>query len=167
MPFNSHDALKLHLNQRGLRMTPQREKILQVFENMAESDHISAEELYRRLQNQGKNIGLSTIYRTLHLMTKIGFLRELELAEGHKHYEINLKSSEIHHHLLCIQCHRTIEFKNDQIVQISQQKTASEGFKMIDCQLTIHGVCQEAIAQGWPYMLPKNWACDRVLKEHY
>ncbi|MGL5061672.1 MAG: Fur family transcriptional regulator, partial [Microcoleus sp.] len=89
MILYSANSLKAELNQRGCRLTPQRETILNVFQTLQQGNHLSAEEVYNILQNQGERIGLSTVYRTLHLLSRIGILRELELAEGHKHYELN------------------------------------------------------------------------------
>ena len=83
------NAVKAELNEKGWRMTPQRETILHVFQNLPNGNHLSAEDLFKVLQNRGEKISLSTIYRTLKLMARMGILRELELAEGHKHYEIN------------------------------------------------------------------------------
>ena len=78
------NSLKSELNSRGWRLTPQREKILHVFQNLPEGNHLSAEELYELLENRKEGISLSTIYRSVKLMSRMGILRELELAEGHK-----------------------------------------------------------------------------------
>ena len=83
------NSLKAELNARGWRLTPQREKILHVFQNLPRGNHLSAEELFELLEERGETISLSTIYRSVKLMSRMGILRELELAEGHKHYELN------------------------------------------------------------------------------
>ena len=103
MAFYNHDSLKSELNQRGWRLTPQRETILQVLQRLPQGKHLSAEEIYNLLLHQQEQISLSTVYRTLHLLTKVGILRELELAEGHKQYEISAPSLYKHHHLVCLQ----------------------------------------------------------------
>jgi Fur family ferric uptake transcriptional regulator len=134
-------SLKAELNDRGWRLTPQRQTILQVFQNLARGKHLSAEELHVMLQGEGEQISLSTIYRTLKLMARMGLLRELELAEGHKHYEINQPYPYHHHHLLCVRCNKTIEFKNDTILKIGSKQAKKDGFHLLDCQLTIHAIC--------------------------
>ena len=97
------DSLKAELNARGWRMTPQRSIILQVFQNLPKGNHLSAEELSNLLKEQGESISLATIYRSLKLMARMGILRELELAEVHKYYELNQADPYQHHHLVCIQ----------------------------------------------------------------
>lgn len=155
-------SFKAELNEKGWRLTPQRETILQVFQNLPNGNHLSAEDLHTLLQSRGEQISLSTIYRTLKLMARMGILRELELAEGHKHYEINQPYPNHHHHLVCIQCNKTIEFKNDSILKLGLKQAEKAGLHLLDCQLTIHTVCPEALRQGWPSLLPSNWSCIRA-----
>jgi Fur family transcriptional regulator, ferric uptake regulator len=142
-PAYSPEALKAELNAKGWRMTPQREVILNTFKTLPEGQHLSAEDLFNRLQEQGENISLSTIYRTVKLMARMGILRELELTEDHKHYEINQPRPHHHHHLVCVKTNAVIEFKDDKILTISQKVADKYGFKVLDCQLTIIGVSPE------------------------
>lgn len=122
-------------------MTPQRETILRIFQNLAAGQHLSAEDLHMTLQEEGETISLSTIYRTLKLMARMGILRELELAEGHKHYEINQPYPHHHHHLICVRCNKTIEFKSDTVLKSGSRVAQREGYHLLDCQLTIHAIC--------------------------
>jgi Fur family ferric uptake transcriptional regulator len=163
MPPYTAASLKSELNSRGWRLTPQRETILHVFQNLPRGDHLSAEELHDLLQQRGEAISLSTIYRSVKLMARMGILRELELAEGHKHYELNQPFPHHHHHLVCIQCNRTIEFNNDSILKQGMKQVEKAGFQLIDCQFTIHTICPEAVRMGWPSALPSNWCCTRAI----
>lgn len=156
-------SLKAELNSRGWRMTPQREKILHVFQNLPRGNHLSAEELHNLLERRGEAISLSTIYRSVKLMARMGILRELELAEGHKHYELNQPYPHHHHHLVCIQCNKTIEFNNDSILKQSLKQCEKDGFQLIDCQLTVMAICPEALRMGWPSGIPSNWSCTRSI----
>jgi Fur family ferric uptake transcriptional regulator len=137
------EALKAELNAKGWRMTPQREVILQTFKELPEGQHLSAEDLHQKLLEKGEHISLSTVYRTVKLMARMGILRELELTEDHKHYELNQPRPHHHHHLVCVKTNRVIEFKNDQILSISQKVADKYGFKVLDCQLTIIGISPE------------------------
>ena len=134
-------TLTAELHDRGWRLTPQRETILHIFQELPQGEHLSAEDLYHRLEADSEGISLSTIYRTLKLMARMGILRELELGEGHKHYEINQPYPHHHHHLICVRCNSTIEFKNDSILKIGGKTAQKEGFHLLDCQMTIHAVC--------------------------
>ena len=165
MTSHTSASIKKKLNSRGWRMTPQREKILAIFQNLPQGDHLSAEEVHKSLEAEGEKISLSTIYRSVKLMTKMRILRELELAEGHKHYELNHPYPHHHHHIVCVQCNKTIEFQDDSILKHSLKQCQKEDFQLIDCQLTVMTICQEAIEMGWPSILPSGWRCSRAIAE--
>lgn len=137
------DSLKAELNDRGWRLTPQRETILHIFQQLPEGKHLSAEDLRDCLLEQGDPISLSTIYRTVKLMARMGILRELELAEGHKYYELNQPYPYHHHHLICVRCSKTIEFRSDSILKVGAKTAQKEGYHLLDCQLSIHAVCPQ------------------------
>ena len=121
------NSLKAELNAKGWRLTPQRKVILQAFQNLPKGKHLSAEELCELLEKRGEGISLSTIYRTLKLMTRMGILRELELAEIHKHYEINRTAPNHHHHIVCTQCNRTIEFDDATVLKQAIKQVEKSG----------------------------------------
>lgn len=143
------DILKSLLNQEGFRLTNQRQKILELFEAAPSSQHLSAEEIHLKLAHQGEKISFSTIYRALHVMVDLSLLRELELAEGRKFYELNTPFASPHYHLVCVQCGEVNEFTDDQVVQVSARETQQQGFSLVNSQFTVYGICpccQEAIA---------------------
>ena len=135
------ESLKAELHDKGWRLTPQREVILKIFQDLESGKHLSAEDLQGVLATAGHQISLSTIYRTVKMMSRMGILRELELAEGHKHYEINSPAPHHHHHLICVSCNKTIEFKNDSILKIGSKTAQKEGYHLLDCQMSIHAIC--------------------------
>lgn len=150
MAIYTADSLKAELNDRGWRLTPQRETILHIFQNLPEGNHLSAEDLHNHLHEQGDPISLSTIYRTVKLMARMGILRELELAEGHKHYELNQPYPYHHHHLICVKCSKTIEFKSDSILKVGSKTAQKEGYHLLDCQLSIHAICPQCQRSLFP-----------------
>ncbi len=157
------NSFKAELNDKGWRLTPQRETILQVFQTLPSGEHLSVEDVHEVLAEGNQGISLSTIYRTVKLMARMGILRELELAEGHKHYEMNQAGPHHHHHMVCVQCSRTIEFNNDLISKQSLKQVEKSGLHLIDCQLTIYMICPEAIRHGFPALPMENWMCSRAI----
>jgi Fur family transcriptional regulator, ferric uptake regulator len=160
--MNYPGYLKEKLKDNGWRLTVQRETIFLVFQSLPKGNHLSAEEVLYSLLMRGQKINLSTVYRNLKLMTRMGILRELELTQGAKKYELN-SDSFTHHHIVCIQCNQTIEFENNSIIKQSLQQVQESGLKLVDCQLVLYTICPEAIEMGWPASLPNNWLCSRYL----
>jgi len=144
--FLSDTALKDALNAKGYRSTPQRQKVLSIFMSLTQGEHLSAEDLHKTLEEDGESISLSTVYRTLHLMVYMGLLRELELAEEHKHYELNRPLRD-HHHIVCVHCNKTLEFTEDSVAEIGEKTAKTAGYHVLDCQLTLYGICSHCIEQ--------------------
>ncbi|OGH96101.1 MAG: hypothetical protein A2287_03625 [Candidatus Melainabacteria bacterium RIFOXYA12_FULL_32_12] len=127
--------------KKGYRITPQREQILELFLELPEGDHLSAEELQTILQDGDVSISLATLYRTLNFLSENGFLRELDFGEDHKHYEIT--TNQYHHHLICNKCGVTIEFNNNKVINLAKNVAEEQNnFKVLDYQLKIFGLCQ-------------------------
>ena len=142
-PTPGPKSIKSLLNDHGLRFTPQRRIILSHFQALPPGEHLRADDVHQYLKDQGERISLSTVYRTLHVMANLGLLRELELSEGSKYYELNHPYIKQHHHLVCIDCGSVLEFEDESIAQIGRQQARSEGFHLLDSQLTIYAVCAE------------------------
>lgn len=127
------------LRRQGYRLTAQRERVLKLFCRLPKGTHLSAEELHLALSEQADSISLATAYRTLKLLASMGLLRELDLAEGHKHYELN--TSAAHHHLVCTACGATQEFDGPELDAIGQRMAQEHGFAILDIQFQILGIC--------------------------
>jgi Fur family ferric uptake transcriptional regulator len=128
------------LRKRGHRITAQREIILQIFRDLPHGMHLSAEELHAKLGEQGSNVSLATAYRTLKLLSSLGLLRELDFAEGHKHYELK-QDTLPHQHIICINCNTTLEFEDHFLEEAGQKIGARHNFEVIDAQFKIFGIC--------------------------
>lgn len=132
----AHDSLR----RKGHRITAQRATILEIFRQQPHGTHLSAEELYGKLLEQGSNVSLATAYRTLKLLSQLGLLRELDFAEGHKHYE--LKQDNVpHQHIICLGCNTTLEFEDHFLEEAGQKIGARYDFEVIDAQFKIFGMC--------------------------
>ena len=136
-----HSPLESGLHQDGKRMTPQRKKILALFEGLGSGVHLSAEEVHAHLTSASKRVSLATIYRTLRLLVKMGFLNELELSEGGHRFELLSHDNPDHHHLICIHCGRTEEFESNEVIQAGQKAAKKFGFKLIESTLNVRALC--------------------------
>ncbi len=136
----SFDPVFDNLRKRGHRITPQREVILQIFRQLPNGVHLSADELYVKMNELGYNVSLATAYRTLKLLSSFGLLRELTFAEGHKHYELK-QDSLPHQHIICVNCNSTLEFEDHFLEEIGQKIGLKHHFQVIDSQFKIFGIC--------------------------
>ena len=131
------------LRKKGFRLTPQREKILDIFYELPEGEQLSAEELQKLLIQANSDISLATSYRTLKLLASLGVLRELDFAEDHKHYELARNPKSPHHHIICLDCGNTDEFESDEIMQFAENLAKERGFDIVDVQLKVFAMCKK------------------------
>ena len=135
------NPLEVGLHQEGRRLTPQRKKILELFEKIGSGMHLSAEDVHHQLLQVNSRVSLATIYRTLRLLVQLGFLHELELSEGGHRFELSSHDHPDHHHLVCIRCGRTEEFESDYVLKIGKDAADHIGFQLIESTLNVRAIC--------------------------
>lgn len=126
------------LQQAGLKITTPRVKILKLFENST-SQHLSAEDIYRKLVDSDEDIGLATVYRVLTQFETAGIVNRHNFENGHSVYELNQGTH--HDHLVCIKCDKVEEFVDDIIEQRQRFIAEKAGFAITDHSLNIYGIC--------------------------
>ena len=104
--MEQHQDIAGELSEQGYRLTPQRIMILLAIENS--DNHISAEEIYAQIVAKYPHVNISTVYRTLELLKRLGLVTEADLGEGRVRYHPAEKGH--HHHLVCRQCGAIIDF---------------------------------------------------------
>jgi Fur family transcriptional regulator, ferric uptake regulator len=129
-----------HIQRAGLKRTSQRDLILEVF--LRTEEHLSIEDLYRLVQQEDPNIGQTTVYRTLKLLTEAGLAREVRFGDGRTRYEHNYKHPH-HDHMICTECGRYIEFFSAELEAIQDEIAAKHNFKPTQHSLRIFGICAE------------------------
>ena len=125
------------LSEQGYRLTPQRLMILSAIENT--DSHISAEEIYTQVVAKYPNVNISTVYRTLELLKRLGLVTETDLGGGRVRYHPVDKGH--HHHLVCQDCGAIIDL--DESVLVSLKNTLLCDYKFVaDLKhLAIFGRC--------------------------
>ncbi|WP_435273947.1 ferric iron uptake transcriptional regulator [Psychrobium sp. nBUS_13] len=127
----------LALKKAGLKVTLPRIKILEILQFPA-NQHISAEELYKILLDQGEEIGLATVYRVLNQFDDAGIVTRHHFDSGKSVFE--LSSKEHHDHLVCLNTGRVIEFHDEIIEQRQRDIAKANGIKLTNHSLYLYGV---------------------------
>ena len=122
---NPAQIFRSFLKNKGLRNTPQRQQIMEVFFN--ESGHLTTEEIYDRVRKEDPSLGQATVYRTMKLLCEAGLAREVRFGDGLARYE---HAADAHHdHLICENCGRNIEVVDSQIEELQDALARKHGFK--------------------------------------
>ena len=135
-------SLKQGLHEGGRRLTPQRRRILELFESLGAGKHLSAEDVHHQLLDRQLKVSLATIYRTLRLLVEMGFLQELQTSNGSQ-FELADEEHIRHHHLVCVRCGRTEDFESEAVLNAGLKASQGFGFDLIGSSLTVRGVCPQ------------------------
>jgi Fur family ferric uptake transcriptional regulator len=126
--------------KKKLKRSEQRNRVIEKFLQLEK--HVSALELYNEMKNQGIDVGYSTVYRTLKLLSESGLAREVDFGDGESHFEHKLGHKH-HDHLLCLRCGRAIEFTSQKIEKLQDQIAHKNNFKPQVHNLVIYGLCEK------------------------
>ena len=126
------------LKTAGLKATLPRLKILNLFEQ-GNVRHLSAEDVYKILINEGLEIGLATVYRVLTQFEQAGLLTRHHFESGKAVFELNQGGH--HDHLVCLQCARVEEFYDAEIEKRQINIAENLGFNIREHSLYLYADC--------------------------
>ena len=138
MPIQPLTSRAEELKTSGLKATLPRLKVLEVFQR-AEQRHLSAEDVYRALLNEGADVGLATVYRVLIQFVEAGLLARQHFEGGKAVFELN--EGRHHDHMVCLRCGKVEEFYDAQIEQRQQAVARERGFELQEHSLAMYGLC--------------------------
>lgn len=130
------------IKRRGMRYTPQREKILDIFLNM--EGHTSLEELYKLTRKEYLDIGYTTVYRTMKLLCECGLCQDLDFGDAVSRYE-HKYAHQHHDHLICMKCGKVKEVVKQQIEKLQDDLAKKHGFLPVKHKLQIFGICKNCL----------------------
>lgn len=121
----------------GYRLTPQRMMVLSAIES---SDrHISAEEIFTQVVAKYAHVNISTVYRTLELLKRLGLVTETDLGGGRVRYHSAEKGH--HHHLICQECGAIIDLEESALSPLKETLLREYKFVADLRHLGIFGRC--------------------------
>lgn len=131
----SHDAAAL-LRSAGLRATGPR---LAVLRALQAHHHATAEELARAVAEEG--VVVSTVYRTLEHLQRVGVVRLVDLTADRRSYHLALTAD--HLHLRCTQCGRVSEADSALLSSLATAVRDSTGFALDTGHPVLTGTCAQ------------------------
>ncbi len=134
--LNETDLKKI-IRSLNLKVTTQRLVILKCLH--AGRRHVTAQELFEKVNADHPEIGFATVYRFLRSLTEGNFVSEVRMGGLPARYEFNSMSH--HDHLTCIRCGKICEFENKTIETLQEKVAAQFGFKLTHHVLELYGVC--------------------------
>ena len=123
------------------RRSRQREAILTALER--QGGHLTADQIYLLVKAKFPRLSLGTVYRNLRILTAQGAVRELDLGQTYRHFEL---AKEAHYHLVCRSCGQVedAEMPVDEAINLlAERSLVANGFKVEQHRLDFVGVCRD------------------------
>ena len=135
------------LENLGLRMTPERSKILS--EVSARIGHFDVESLFSQMRQKGISVSRATLYRTLDIMMKCALVRKMWVGEDRFLYESAYARRELprgvggrHGHLVCEKCGKVEEFFDETVDARLEAICWRTSFQARGRSLQVFGLCE-------------------------
>lgn len=129
-------SLEDALNQcqaQGMRLSRQRRFILELLWEAQE--HLSAREIYDRLNQQGKAIGHTSVYQNLEALSRESIIECLERSDGRLYGHI----SDSHSHVNCLDTNRIVDVHIELPAEVIEQVEKQTGIKITDYRIDFFG----------------------------
>lgn len=143
--------MKIILKDSGYRITSSRKAIIDVLNKT--SDHLSAEDIFFEVHKNYPNVGLTTIYRTLDLLTKMSIVYKFDFGDGRARYELaeDHQKTGHHHHLICNNCKKIIDYNDfmdeekEFLLSLQEKLSKKYSFKINNHLIQFYGLCSNCI----------------------
>lgn len=135
-PIKSLDDALIRCQELGMRVSRQRRYILELLWNKQE--HLSAREIYDLLNQQGKEIGHTSVYQNLEALSAQGIIECVERSDGRLYGNI----SDSHSHVNCLDTKQIIDVHIDLPAELLQQIEQQTGVKITDYRIDFYGYKQ-------------------------
>ncbi|MFS1663919.1 peroxide-responsive transcriptional repressor PerR [Streptococcus sp. zg-JUN1979] len=135
----AYEHVLAHLRDKHVRITETRKAIIAY---MVDSDeHPSAEKIYKDLLPIYPSMSLATVYNNLKVLVDEGFVEEIKISNDSTTY-YDFMGHE-HVNIICESCGKIVDFKDVEILDISQEAYEQTQFKITKMQLMVYGICPE------------------------
>ena len=123
------------LRKAGLKVTHPRMRILEILEESS-GNHMTAEDIYRRLLDHDDEIGLATVYRVLTQFEAAGLIVKHNFEGGQAVYEIN--RGKHHDHMVDVDTGKVVEFVSEDIERLQREIAEKHGYVIEDHSLVLY-----------------------------
>jgi len=143
MQFQTVDDVLAALKEQGGRVTSSRRLLLHVL--FDQPGHWTAEELAEAVQAQAPDIHLSTIYRNLEDLERMGVIVHAHLGHGPATYHL---AAGAHCHFVCEECGDIFEAPDELLKSLSKSAQSRYGFEVNPHHFAILGRCRACLSQS-------------------
>jgi Fur family ferric uptake transcriptional regulator len=128
------------LRDAGYKLTNARLTVLSALEGA--DGHITSTELLERVNQLDESIGRASVFRTLDLFTQLNLIRPTYIDSSVTPTYVLMPDGH-HHHIICTNCNRVIEFENCGLENLTQELERKLHVHLTGHLLEFYGVCDD------------------------
>ena len=132
-PIRSFDDAIERCQVLGMRLSRQRRYILELL--WRDQEHLSAREIYDRLNRQGKEIGHTSVYQNLEALSDQSIIECIDRADGRLYGNI----SDAHSHVNCLDTQQILDVHVDLPPDLIARIESLTGVKIIEYRIDFYG----------------------------
>jgi Fur family ferric uptake transcriptional regulator len=132
----SDSSLAEMLRSRGLRLTAQRQLVL---EAVLELGHATPDQVHARVSGVAAGVNITTVYRTLELLEELGLVTHAHLSHGAPTY--HTVGGVQHVHLVCRRCDAVTEISSRVLTPLAETLHDEHGFSVDIGHVALFGLC--------------------------
>jgi Fur family transcriptional regulator, ferric uptake regulator len=132
------ESLAQVLRERGLRLTAQRQLVLEAVYGLG---HATPDQVHAKVAETAAGVNISTVYRTLELLEKLGLVTHTHLSHGAPTYHPATETA--HVHLVCRACGRVDEVPPETLDGVATALHRDIGFRVDVGHVSFFGTCAE------------------------
>jgi len=140
-----HGPLVEKLRQRGLRLTAQRQLVL---EAVASLGHATPDQVHAEVAKTAAGVNITTVYRTLELLEELGLVTHAHLSHGAPTF--HAVGEEQHVHLVCRVCGHVSEVDSAALAPLAADLEREQGFLVDIGHVALFGICSACGAADEP-----------------
>ncbi len=135
-----HSPRAIRLREAGHKLTNARLTVLSVLEESG--GHITSAEVLEKVEAVDPSIGRASVFRTLDLLTSLSIIRPTYLNSSMTPTYVLMPDGH-HHHIVCTNCNRIIEFENCGLGAIAAELEERLHVKLTGHLLEFYGICEK------------------------
>lgn len=143
----TEEQLIQELRERGHRITKVRHEMVRILVEHERVHPISVADMLHVLEGRNLAVNKTTVYRELEFLIGEKLVREVDLLEGWKRYEL-VSSGDHHHHLVCTRCSaiQCVDM-NEDLAAVEREIGKRFNFRVQSHQLEFFGRCDSCGSQ--------------------
>jgi Fur family ferric uptake transcriptional regulator len=131
------------MRRSGVRVTAPRRAVVEALVDLG--SHATAEQLHEHVRSRNPEVSVTSVYRTMDLLARLGLVTHVHLGHGPAEYHL---ADDDHSHLVCDGCGAVVELPPQLSAPFAEEVGRRTGFRLELQHFALTGRCARC-AEGF------------------